>query len=85
MHLMHNGISKLSAVPTTANAITLAGAGFLPPKVLSSSLKNLAGSFNNSLKRRNLAMRGAIYRALTEAKAKSSASLVARHRILKLT
>jgi hypothetical protein len=30
-------------------------------------------------------MRGAIYRALTEAKAKSSASLAARRRILKLT
>jgi hypothetical protein len=67
------------------NAITLAGAGVLPPKVLSSSLNNLAGSFNNSLKQRNVVMRGAIYCALMKAKAKSSASLVARQRILKLT
>ena len=67
------------------NAITLTGAGALPPKVLSSLLKNQAGSSINSLKQRNVAMREAIYRAVMKAKAKSSASLVARRRILKLT
>lgn len=67
------------------NAITLAEAGVLPPKVLFSLLKNQAGSSINSLKQRNVAMREAIYRAMMKAKAKSSASLVARRRILKLT
>ena len=61
------------------NAITLAGAGVLPPKVLSSLLKNQAGSFINSLKQRSMTMLRAIYRAIIIGRTRSAAIYLANN------